>query len=72
MRREECGGLPETKTNERALIPHSADRSMDEVSAPKRCWDNFWEMTMIARANANVAATHNARKAKADSVSFPL
>ena len=72
MRREESGGLPETKTNERALIPQSADDSMDEVSAPKRSSDNPVKMAMIARANAQVAATHNARSAKADSASFPV
>jgi hypothetical protein len=72
MRRAEMGGLAEAKTNELALIPKSEDRRTQQARMAQLSSDNCSEITVIRRANAHVAATHRARSAKPDSVSFPV
>jgi len=71
MRRAKTDGLAEAKNDELALIAKSKNCRTQQTRMPQLSRDNFSETTVIRRANAQVAATHNARIAKPDSVSFP-
>jgi hypothetical protein len=72
MRRAEMGGLTEAMANESALTPKSEDLRRQQAKMPQLGCDKRSDTTVTRRAIAQVAATHRARSANPNSVSFPV